>query len=158
MASLQAEHASIVAQLDGFLRSSDLPAAIACITSRELRAKLEEIDDKWEGLRERGAVTLECLKAVVHTVREGMFCGEGHILYVQVRNMQREGVGEYLYPVDNRGSTFEYVVPDGAVYRLELTLRSAEDKTVLSLRFELAGVDRKGGVDFMLNALLQTCL
>lgn len=228
MASVQ-EYASIVAQLDGFLQSEKLDAAIDCITSAELRAKLMEIDDKWEGLRERGAVTLERLKAVVLTVRQGLFCGEGHLFYVQVRNMDRAGVGEYVYPADNTGSTFEYVLADATVYAvdiknlsthitpnlyayesdgslvtdmndsnpfnlsgqrqrgdqgqhgpilkylpfavrlyafsldaddrtLELTLRNAENKIVLTLRFELAGGHGKGSVGFMLGALLQTCV
>ena len=78
MPSLQDEYDSIVAQLDGFLNSTDLAGAIKCITSATLEEKIKEIDDKWTGLHERAPVTLERLRAVVNTIRQGLFCGEGH--------------------------------------------------------------------------------
>jgi hypothetical protein len=56
-------------------------------------SKIKEIDDKWTGLRERVPVTLERLKGVVNTKRQALFCGEGQIFYIQVRNEHKEGAG-----------------------------------------------------------------
>jgi hypothetical protein len=120
MSTLQDQYDSIVAQLDGFLSASDLPGAISCLTSPALEEKIKEIDDKWTGLRERVPVTLERLKGVVNTIRQGLFCGEGHIFYIQVRNVHKEGAGEYLYPSKSIPNTFQYVVPDEAVYAIDI--------------------------------------
>jgi len=120
MPSLQDEYDSIVAQLDGFLNSTDLAGAIECITSATLEEKIKEIDDKWTGLRERAPVTLERLRAVVNTIRQGLFCGEGHIFYIQVRNMRSETHSEYLYPSKNIENIFHYLVPDHCVYAIDI--------------------------------------
>ena len=230
MSILQNEYASIGAQLHGFLASKDLAGAIVCITSPKLREHIKEIDDKWTVLLDIAEDTLKRLKGVVKTMRERLFCGDGHIFYIQVRNKDREGVGEYLYPVKNKENTFEYVVTDETVYfvdikdlsgrqytpnlytyeidgsrvtefpnpfnltnprprdhgetssrggstkylafgvrmyafsldeedhTLELNLKNDTNKIVLSMRFVYAIADTRGSVNFMLNALLQTCL
>ena len=131
MSILQNEHASIGAQLDGFLASESLAGAIACITSPKLREHIKEIDDKW--------TVLERLKGVVKTMREGLFCGDGHIFYIQVRNKDREGVGEYLYPVKNKENTFEYVVTDETVYFVDIKDLSGRQYTPNLYTYEIDG-------------------
>ena len=68
----QQKYDSIIAQLYHFLTSEDLQSAIKCITSEDLQSKIKEIDDKWTGLHERQQVTLERLKEVVTTIRQGI--------------------------------------------------------------------------------------
>jgi hypothetical protein len=120
MSTLQDQYNSIVAQLDAFLSASDLPGAISCITSPKLKEHIKEIDDNWTGLRERAPVTLPRLTDVVNTIRQGIFCGSGHIFYIQVRNVNKEGAGEYLYPSKSIPNTFQYVVPDETAYAIDI--------------------------------------
>jgi hypothetical protein len=116
--SLQIQYHNIVEQLNGFLNSEDLDSAIKCITSKNLEEKIKEIDDKWMGLRERQEVTLERLKTVVNTIRRGIFCGEGHIFYIQVRNVNKDSV--YLYPTTQTEKTFMYRIPDEDIYAIDI--------------------------------------
>jgi len=116
--SLQMQYHNIVEQLNGFLNSEDLESAIKCITSKNLEENIKEIDDKWMGLRERQAVTLERLKTVVNTILQGIFCGEGHIFYVQIRNLDKDSV--YLYPTTQTDNTFQYRIPDQHVYSIDI--------------------------------------
>jgi len=120
MSTLQDQYNSIVAQLDGFLSASDLPSAISCITSPKLQEQIKEIDENWTGLRERASVTFPRLTGVVNTIRQGIFCGSGHIFYIQVRNIKKEGAGEYLYPDKSTPNSFQYVVPDETAYAIDI--------------------------------------
>jgi hypothetical protein len=65
-------------------------------------------------------VTLPRLTDVVNTIRQGIFCGSGHIFYIQVRNVNKEGAGEYLYPSKSIPNTFQYVVPDETAYAIDI--------------------------------------
>jgi hypothetical protein len=115
---LQIQYHNIVEQLNGFLNSEEIASTIECITSKNLEDKIKEIDDKWMGLCERHTVTLERLKTVVNTIRRGIFCGEGHIFYIQVRNMDEDLV--YLYPTKQKDNTFQYRIPDKDVYAIDI--------------------------------------
>ena len=121
MSTLEEEYKSIVAQLDAFIGSADLASAIRCISSRNLEEKIKEIDPHWEGLRENPKVTLERLKRVVTTIRQGIFCGEGHIFYIRVvcNNKASGADGEYLYP-RRSDKTFQYAVKDKDVYFIDI--------------------------------------
>jgi hypothetical protein len=118
--SLQMQYHNIVAQLNGFLHSEDLASAIACITSKNLEKKIKEIDDQWTGPVQYESVTLERLQTVVNTIRRGIFSGEGHIFYIQVRNLNKDSA--YLYPLTHAETenTFQYRVPDSDTYAIDI--------------------------------------
>ena len=133
MASLEAEYNSIVAQLDAFLACADfasdfaravthadLARAVNCITSPNLEAKIKEIDRNWLGLRERPAVTLERLKAVVTTIRQGIFCGGGHLFYIVIRSNEKEEGSDCVYPTAREDNRFEYTMHDGDPYFVDI--------------------------------------
>ena len=120
MTSLEAEYTSIVAQLDAFLESADLASAVKCITSKNLEDKIKEIDRNWLGLRELPAVTLQRLKAVVTTIRQGIFCGEGHLFYIVVRSNDKEKGSDCVYPTTRRDKAFEYSIHDEDLYWVDI--------------------------------------
>lgn len=142
MASLEEQYNSIVAQLDAFLACAnlardlarpvthaDLVSAVNCITSPNLKAKINEIDWNWSGLRERPAVTLERLAAVVTTIRRGIFCGGGHLFYVVIRSKEKEEGSDCVYPTRSETNTFEYTVHDADAYFVDIKDLSGRKET-----------------------------
>ena len=131
MSTLQEQYDSIVAQLDAFLESADLTSAIACITNKTLEEKIKEIDCLWTGLREKGDVTFERLKKVVTSIRQGIFCGGGHLFYIRVMSKDREAGtdGEYLYPITKKDNSFQYVVQDVGMYFVDIKDLSGRHET-----------------------------
>jgi hypothetical protein len=133
MASLEEEYNSIVAQLDAFLACADLASdlaravthadlvsAVKCITSPNLEAKIKEIDPNWLGLRERPGVTLERLKAVVTTIRQGIFCGGGHLFYIVIRSKEKEEGSDCVYPTTREDKSFKYTIHDENCYFVDI--------------------------------------
>jgi len=121
MPPLQEEYQSIVEQLDAFLQSADVDGAVRCITSTDLMDKIQEIaPPPWLGLRERQVVTLERLKAVVTTIRQGIFCGEGHLFYIVIRSASKEEGADYEYPTTRRDKTIQYSIHDEDVYFIDI--------------------------------------
>ena len=106
-----AEYESIVAQLDGFLKSETLVIAIGCITSADLKSKLEEVTGVWDsvvqigGGRQTFRAVLEKYKEVVQAIRNGIFYREGYIFYVLARYYDGASV-----QMSRSGNTFNYVV------------------------------------------------
>ena len=152
MASLEAEYNSIVAQLDAFLACvdvasdlaravthEDLARAVNCITSPNLEAKIKEIDWKWLGLRELPAVTLERLKAVVTTIRQGIFFGEGHLFYIVIRSKDKEEGSDCVCPTRSETNTFEYTVHDGDSYFVDIKDLSGRKYTPNLYTYDVKG-------------------
>jgi len=133
------KYKSIVVQLNGFLNSPDLESAIHCITSKDLKSKIKEIDDKWMGLRERQEVTLDRLKQVVAPIRQGIFCGKGHLFYIQVRNVDEDEYSEFLYPSEKTDNAFRYMIRDENVYVIDIKDLSGNQDTPNLYAYESDG-------------------
>ena len=71
-------------------------------------------------MRQRQPVILERMKEVVTTIRQGIFCGAGHIFYIRVRNVEKHGHSEFLYPSRETDNTFEYMIHDKNVYTIDI--------------------------------------
>ena len=116
-----AEYESIVAQLDGFLKSTTLEIAVGCITSADLKSKLEEVTGVWDsvvqigGGRQTFRAVLEKYKEVVQAIRNGIFYREGYIFYVLARYY--DGASVQMSRIDN---TFNYVVSNEQVVAVDI--------------------------------------
>jgi hypothetical protein len=60
------------------------------------------------------------MKEVVTTIRQGIFCGQGHLFYIQVRNLNKSGYSEFLYPSTQTDNTFKYMIRDENVYAIDI--------------------------------------
>jgi len=119
----------IVRQLNGFLNSEDLVGALECITSKNLEEKIKEVSDK--------PMTFQSLKQVVTNILGGIFCGEGHLFYIQVRSVQNKS--EYRYPSTQTENTFQYTIPDSDIYTIDIKDLSGNRYTPYLYAYESDG-------------------
>jgi hypothetical protein len=119
----------IVRQLNGFLNSEDLVDAFECITSKNLEEKIKEVSDK--------PMTFQSLKQVVTNILGGIFCGEGHLFYIQVRSVQNKS--EYRYPSTQTENTFQYTIPDSDIYTIDIKDLSGNRYTPYLYAYESDG-------------------